>query len=110
MGDFSVFYKVIFWDLLIGLIRDGVLGFVMALLLYAVYGVLALLIFFLVDGVGVQSYTQDAVIKNTSHNPAWVQIVSTGKTTSTIYHPESWDADVAYNAGVIIFTELYEIF
>lgn len=30
-------------------------------------------------------------VSDKDHDSAWTQVISTGKTTSTIYHPEEWD-------------------
>lgn len=51
--------------------------------------------FYVIDSWFVTEQNGRATVVNTNHTNAWVQVINTGKTTSTIYHPERWDSTLS---------------
>lgn len=74
---------------------ERIIGFIIFLVFLLLFSLIAIVIFWALDYWFTDNYSGVAHMISQDYTPAWTQVVSTGKSTSVIYHPESFD--IIYN-------------
>lgn len=70
-----------------------------------IFAIVAVLVFFMigwaVDYGFASSEPITATVSGKKHRSSWVQIISTGKSTSVIVHPESWNVSMQHKGETL---------